>query len=100
MRGVAMTVAEDAGAPVGAVGSLVSAYTGGITDADSGALKGIAITASSETNGTWYYSTNGGTNWTAVGAVRTMYWKGVAASTVTLWGAPDVDVPTYVPLAT
>jgi predicted RNA-binding protein with RPS1 domain len=64
-----LTVAEDAGVPVGAVGSLVSAFTGGIADVDSGALKGIAITATNETNGTWYYSVNGGTNWTAVGTV-------------------------------
>ena len=64
-----ITVAEDAGAPSGAVGSLVSAFTGGISDVDSGAVKGIAITATNETNGTWYYSTNGGTNWTGVGTV-------------------------------
>ena len=64
-----LTVAEDAGVPSGAVGSLVSAFTGGISDVDSGAVKGIAITATKETNGTWYYSTNGGTNWTAVGTV-------------------------------
>ena len=64
-----ITVAEDAGAPSGAVGSLLSAFTGGISDVDSGAVKGIAITASNETNGTWYYTTNGGTNWSAVGTV-------------------------------
>ena len=62
-------VAEDAGAPSGAVGSLVSAFTGGITDVDSGASKGIAITGSNQTNGIWYYTTNGGTTWTAVGTV-------------------------------
>ncbi len=65
-----MTVAEDAGVPTGAVGSLISSFTGGISDVDSGAVKGIAITASVETNGTWYYTTNGGTNWTAVGTVN------------------------------
>ncbi|WP_121989380.1 DUF4347 domain-containing protein, partial [Nitrospira lenta] len=64
-----VTVAEDAGAPSGAVGSLVSAFTGGITDVDSGASKGLAITGSNETNGTWYYTMNGGTTWTAVGTV-------------------------------
>ena len=64
-----LTVAEDAGVPSGAVGSLISAFTGGISDVDSGAVKGIAVTASDETNGTWYYTTNGGTNWTAVGTV-------------------------------
>ena len=32
-------------------------------------MKGIAITGSNETNGTWYYTTNGGTTWTAVNAI-------------------------------
>ena len=36
---------------------------------DSGALLGIAVTAADTTNGTWYYSTNNGTNWNALGAV-------------------------------
>ncbi|MBL8043064.1 MAG: DUF4347 domain-containing protein [Nitrospira sp.] len=66
---LSVTVTEDAGAPSGAVGSLVSAFTGGITDVDSGAAKGIAIMGSNETNGTWYYTTNGGSTWTAVGTV-------------------------------
>ena len=66
---LSLTVAEDAGAPSGAVGSTISAFTGGITDVDSGASKGIAITGSDETNGTWYYTTNGGTTWTAIGSV-------------------------------
>jgi len=64
-----ITVTEDAANPSGAVGSLVSAFTGGISDADSGALKGIAIIASNETHGTWYYSTNGGTHWSTVSTV-------------------------------
>ncbi len=64
-----LTVAEDAGAPSGAVGSLVSAWTGGVTDVDGGASKGIAVTGTDETHGTWYYTTNGGSTWTAIGAV-------------------------------
>ena len=66
---LSLTVAEDAGVPSGAVGSLVSAFTGGITDVDSGASKGLAITGSNQTNGIWYYTRNGGTTWTAVGTV-------------------------------
>ncbi|MBA5869951.1 MAG: tandem-95 repeat protein, partial [Nitrospira sp. CR2.1] len=66
---LALTVSEDAGAPSGTVGNLLSAFTGGITDADSGASKGIAITGTDETNGTWYYTTDGGSTWTAVGSV-------------------------------
>lgn len=64
-----LTVAEDAGVPRGAVGSAVSAFTGGLTDVDGGAAKGLAITGSNQMNGTWYYTTNGGGTWTAVGAV-------------------------------
>jgi uncharacterized delta-60 repeat protein len=65
-----LTIAENSGAPSGAVGELISTFIGGITDVDSGAVKGIAIVASDETNGTWYYSTNGGSSWTAVGTVN------------------------------
>ncbi|MGE8616178.1 MAG: tandem-95 repeat protein, partial [Achromobacter spanius] len=63
------TGVEDAPAPVGAVGTTVSAYTVGLTDIDPGALKGIALTGAVGTNGTWWYTLNGGTNWTAVGTV-------------------------------
>ena len=75
---VLTAVAEDAGAPVGAVGTLVSALVnlnppaGGldnVTDADNGALTGIAITDTNDGNGTWWYSTNNGGTWTQVGAV-------------------------------
>ena len=66
---LSLTVLEDAGAPSGAVGSLVSTFTGGLGDVDSGADKGIAITASDETNGAWHYSTDGGTHWAALGVV-------------------------------
>ncbi|MFO0701136.1 MAG: DUF4347 domain-containing protein, partial [Nitrospira sp.] len=66
-----LTVAEDAGPPANgtAVGSLISAFTGGVSDVDASAVKGIAITGTNQTNGTWYYTTNGGTTWTAVGTV-------------------------------
>ncbi|MCA9061772.1 MAG: DUF4347 domain-containing protein, partial [Planctomycetaceae bacterium] len=71
---------EDSGVPSGAVGTLVSnlvdfatpsGQVDNVTDADSGALLGIAITAADTTNGSWWYSTNGGTNWNALGAVTT-----------------------------
>jgi T1SS-143 domain-containing protein len=71
-----VAITEDAVAPSGAVGTLVSSLvdlTGGgginnVTDADGPDL-GIAITGTNSANGTWFYSTNGGTTWTAVGAV-------------------------------
>lgn len=66
---LSITVPEDGGIPVGAVGSLISSLVGGITDADTSALQGIAITASVETNGSWYYSTNNGITWSLVGTV-------------------------------
>ncbi|MEG5124546.1 DUF4347 domain-containing protein, partial [Microcoleus sp. ARI1-B5] len=68
-------VLEDSLAPTGAVGTLISSIaaigTGqnNITDPDTGALVGIAITAADTTNGSWFYSINGGTNWNALGAV-------------------------------
>ncbi len=50
-------------------GTLVSSLISGqVTDADPGALSGIAVTAVDNTNGAWQYSTNGGTTWTAFGA--------------------------------
>ncbi|MGH6691041.1 MAG: DUF2341 domain-containing protein, partial [Gammaproteobacteria bacterium] len=61
-------VNESAGAPSGAVGTLVSSLVGGASDVDSGAVQGIAITAADATNGTWWYSTDDGTNWNLLGA--------------------------------
>nr|WP_276540315.1 VCBS domain-containing protein [Bradyrhizobium elkanii] len=67
-----------AGAPVGAVGTLVSALVdlnppvGGldnVTDADTGAVTGIALIGTDTSHGTWFFSTNNGGTWTAVGAV-------------------------------
>jgi predicted outer membrane repeat protein len=71
-------VNEDAGAPTGVVGTLVSSLVDltppaddldNVTDSDAGAVTGIAITAADSTNGSWFYSTNNGTNWTALGTV-------------------------------
>jgi Ca2+-binding RTX toxin-like protein len=76
---VLATVNENVGAPVGSVGTLVSALidpnppaTGlnNVSDADSGALNGIAVTGSAP-NGVLWYSTNGGASWAMVGAVST-----------------------------
>ncbi|MGE6995145.1 DUF4347 domain-containing protein [Pseudomonas sp. NPDC047961] len=64
-------VAEDAPAPTNgstASSTLVSALLGGATDVDSGALQGITITGTSS-QGTLWYSTDGGTTWTQVPVV-------------------------------
>ena len=72
------SVNEDAGAPVGAVGTLVSALVdlnppasglNNVTDADAGAFTGIALTDTNSANGSWYYSTNGGSTWATVDSV-------------------------------
>lgn len=60
------TINED---PASNPGTLVSALIAGqVSDADAGALTGIAVTAVDNTNGTWQYTTDGGTTWSAFGA--------------------------------
>ncbi len=52
------------------IASIISSAGGDrITDADTGAVEGIAITSTTNGNGWWEYSTNGGSSWTAVGSV-------------------------------
>lgn len=64
-------IAEDA---VSNSGTLVSAIlasgAGGdpISDADAGSPEGIAVTAVDNTSGSWQFSTDNGTNWTAFGS--------------------------------
>ena len=50
-------------------GTLLSNLIGGITDADTGDPRGIAITAADSTHGTLQYSTDDGGTWTSVGSV-------------------------------
>jgi Ca2+-binding RTX toxin-like protein len=46
-------------------GQTVSSIVGSsITDPDSGALQGIAVTGATSTNGAWQFSTNSGSSWT------------------------------------
>jgi len=72
------SVDQNAGVPVGAVGTLISSLVnlnppaGGldnVSDADVGAVTGIALTGVNAANGSWWYSTDGGANWAAVGVV-------------------------------
>ena len=72
------SVDEDAGSPVGAVGTLISSLAdldspiGGqdnVSDPDVSPVTGIAITAADTTNGTWYFSTDNGAVWNALGVV-------------------------------
>src|SRR5204862_219543 len=73
------TIAEDSGAPSGAVGALVaslvdfaspSGQVDNVTDLDSGALLGIAVSAL-DSSFSCSYSLNGGTTWTAFGSITT-----------------------------
>ncbi|PLP95591.1 hypothetical protein CYD26_03025 [Pseudomonas sp. FFUP_PS_473] len=48
-------------------GDAVSTLVGGIIDPDTGALKGIAVTGTTGTYGTWQYSTDNGTSWSNIG---------------------------------
>jgi Putative Ig domain len=62
-------ILEDAGGPVNGVasGTLVSDLVGGITDPDLTPERGIAITGADASQGTWWFSTDGGANWSALG---------------------------------
>ena len=61
------TITED---DVNNPGQTVASFLGTVTDPDAGALKGIAITSlGTATNGSWQYSIDGGTTWTAFPAV-------------------------------
>ncbi len=51
-------------------GDLVSSLISGhVIDPDLGQTEGIAVTAIDNTHGDWQYTTDGGTNWTGIGAV-------------------------------
>ncbi|MBI3898161.1 MAG: DUF4347 domain-containing protein [Gammaproteobacteria bacterium] len=84
-----MTLNEDAPAPSGAVGTLVSSLVDfaspsgqvdNVLDRDSGAVLGIAVTAADTSNGTWWYTTDGGSNWLALGAVSDSNARQLAAA--------------------
>jgi VCBS repeat-containing protein len=64
---LAISQAEDATTPSGVVGTLISALAGAgnISDADTGASKGLAIVSADSTHGTWYYSTAATPSWTS-----------------------------------
>src|SRR5206468_8972722 len=73
-----LAVSEDPGVPTGTAGTLVSSLVDfaspsgqvdNVTDPDAGALLGIAVTGTNTANGTWWYSTNNGGSWLALGAV-------------------------------
>ncbi|MDR0281234.1 MAG: DUF4347 domain-containing protein [Paucimonas sp.] len=69
MIGVAPTLGGLTDTSINNGGSLVSDLLGGVTDVDTGALKGMAITAVTAEHGKWQYSTNAGSTWSDIGSV-------------------------------
>ncbi|MDB5905884.1 MAG: Laminin subdomain protein 2 domain protein, partial [Betaproteobacteria bacterium] len=69
--GTLAAIDEDTGAPSGAAISAI--FSGQFSDVDAGSsFSGIAVvgnSASAVTQGVWQYSSNGGTNWFAIGSV-------------------------------
>lgn len=63
------TINEDDTSNAGTLISAMIASAGGdrITDADTGAVEGVAITGASSAYGSWQYSTNNGGNWFPLG---------------------------------
>jgi len=92
---------EDAGAPVGAVGTLISSLVDfaspagqvdNVTDSDFGAVLGVAVSAADTSNGTWHYSTDGGSNWNTLGAVSGAAARLLAADASTrVYFQPNAD---------
>jgi glucose/arabinose dehydrogenase len=71
-------VAQNSGAPSGAVGTLVSQLVDfktpagqldNVSDVDAGAKLGIAVIGANTVNGRWFYSLNNGATWTLLGTV-------------------------------
>ena len=95
------TINEDAVAPLGDVGTLVSdlvdfaspaGEVDNVTDADAGAFLGIAVTGADAANGTWYYSINDGANWNALGSVSDVNARLLAADGITrLYFEPNAN---------
>ncbi|MDH4052022.1 MAG: DNRLRE domain-containing protein, partial [Rubrivivax sp.] len=85
------TQGQNAGPPVGAVGTLVSSlvdFAGGggldnVTDADAGALLGVAVTGVDTANGSGWFSLDDGATWTALGAPDPAHARLLAADAVT-----------------
>ena len=63
---VLATINEDATSPAST--SVATLLNGAVLDVDANALTGIAVTGAAGTNGTWQYSLNNGTTWSAMGS--------------------------------
>ncbi len=92
---------EDSGSPSGPIGTIVASLvdlpnsggsTDNVTDADAGAVTGLAVTAVNTTNGSWWYTTDNGSNWYALGSVSSSNARLLAADANTrIYFQPDAD---------
>jgi hypothetical protein len=62
---------------------LASAGEGRVADQDVGAKRGIAVVAADTANGSWQYSTDGGSSWLALGSVSDESARLLAADSLT-----------------
>ena len=94
------TILEDAGAPSGPVGTLISSLVdlsapadglNNVSDADAGAVTGIGLTGIDTTNGSWHFSIDGGTSWTPITATLSDIVVLQLASDARLYFQPDPD---------
>src|SRR5207248_531478 len=61
------TISEDQTANNG--DTVASLLSGQVSDVDTGAVNGVAVTALDSGRGAWQYSTDNGGSWTSVGSV-------------------------------
>jgi len=66
-----LTAIVEDGALAANVGDTVASLTTTNSDLDTGAAKGMAITAAPSSDGQWQYTSNGGTSWTTITNVST-----------------------------
>ncbi|QCO17994.1 hypothetical protein D3869_20655 (plasmid) [Azospirillum brasilense] len=100
-----VTVAAEAlAAPTaGTAGFAVSKLVGlngsgpaNVTDADAGAVTGIALTGTNESYGRWWFSTDNGATWSLVGAVNDSDSALLLRATDRLYFQPNAAVPATV----
>ena len=84
----------------GTVGFAVSKLVGlngsgpaNVTDGDAGAVTGIALVGTNESYGHWWFSTDGGSTWSLVGAVNDSDSALLLRSTDRLYFQPNASVP-------
>ena len=99
---------QNDGVPAGMVGTPVSSLVDfatppgqvdNVTDPDSGALLGIALTAADTSGGIWFYSVDNGTTWNPLGAVTDSSARLLAAANSRLYFQPNPNTSGTYPTA-